>query len=99
MACTLEPMNKSPVTLAYADDGKLIDCRKSQPSAPGTKAGEQTTGGFHITPNYRSDHSGGCHFLFADGSVHFLQETIDMLLYQQLSTHAGNEIASIPGTE
>ena len=63
--------------------------------APGTR-GTQTTMGVHLTPNYRSDHTGGCNFLFADGSVHFLSDTIDMLLYQQLSTMQGNEIVVIP---
>ena len=98
MACTIEPMNKYPITQSLANEDHLEDCRKSQPSAPGTRGG-QSAGGYHLTPNYRSDHSGGCNFLFADGSVHFLDETIDMLLYQQLSTCMGNELISIPGTE
>ena len=94
-ACTLEPMNKWPATHSMADEGNLQNCKKSQISAPGTK-GATTTGGPHLTPNFRSDHSGGCNFLFADGSVHFMDETIDMLLYQQLSTCMGNEIAEPP---
>jgi prepilin-type N-terminal cleavage/methylation domain-containing protein/prepilin-type processing-associated H-X9-DG protein len=95
MACTLEPMNKSPVTNAMADDFALTNCNKSQFSAPGTQ-GMTTSAGAHLTPNYRSDHTGGCNFLFADGSVHFLTESIDMLVYQQLSTMQGNETAVIP---
>jgi len=98
MGCTLEGMNKAPVTSAFADVGNLTGsaaCFKSAPSAPGTK-GMTTSGGTHRTPNFRSDHPGGCHFLFADGSVHFLTETIDMLPYQQLSTMQGGEIVTIP---
>ncbi len=38
MACTLEPMNKTPVTQAMADDGGLDNCNKSQPSAPARAA-------------------------------------------------------------
>lgn len=95
MACTLEPMNKSPVTNSMADESSLENCDKSQFSAPGTR-GPTTADGFHLTPNFRSDHSSGCNFLFADGSVHFLYEAIDMLLYQQLSTIQGNEIVVIP---
>lgn len=95
MGCTLEAMNKSPVTSAYAELGSLQICSKSAPSAPGTK-GTTTNGGSHRTPNFRSDHPGGCHFLFADGSVHFLTETIDMLTYQNLSTVQGGEIVTIP---
>jgi prepilin-type processing-associated H-X9-DG protein len=49
-----------------------------------------------VASNFRSDHASGCNFLFADGSVQFLREDIDMLLYQQLSTMMGNEIVSPP---
>ncbi len=105
-ACTLEPMKKNPVTQTMVNEisenqapGQSANqCKKSQPSAPGTKGqvGEIGGNGRHLTSNFRSDHNGGCMFLFADGSVHFLQEDIDMLTYQQLSTMAGNEIAEIP---
>jgi prepilin-type N-terminal cleavage/methylation domain-containing protein/prepilin-type processing-associated H-X9-DG protein len=96
LACTLEPMNKFPVTHSMADQGFLQDCRKSQPSAPGTR-GNTTTDGMHVTPNFRSDHDGGCNFLFADGSVHFLTDDIDMLTYQSLSTMQGGEVIEVPG--
>jgi prepilin-type processing-associated H-X9-DG protein len=95
MACTLEPMNKWPVTNAKTGENALQNCTKSQPAAPGTRnAGP--SGGPHTTPNFRSDHPGGCNFLFADGSVHFMNEDIDILLYQQLSTHAGGEVVEPP---
>jgi prepilin-type processing-associated H-X9-DG protein len=29
-------------------------------------------------------HSGGCNFVFADGSTHFVSETIDYTTYQKL---------------
>jgi len=102
MACTLEAMNKSPVTGAIADAMNLLSssngCDKSLPGALGTPAVpiNQTAGGPHNAPNFRSDHSGGANFLFADGSVHFMPETIDMLTYQKLSTMMGNDIAPIP---
>jgi prepilin-type N-terminal cleavage/methylation domain-containing protein/prepilin-type processing-associated H-X9-DG protein len=37
-----------------------------------------------IEQAFRSSHPGGCHFLLADGSVHFLTETIDYETYQRL---------------
>jgi prepilin-type N-terminal cleavage/methylation domain-containing protein/prepilin-type processing-associated H-X9-DG protein len=95
MASTLEPINKWPPTQAQYNDNAPYDCRKSQPSAPGTR-GTLTQDGPHLASNFRSDHGSGCNFLFADGSVHLLDETIDMLLYQQLSTMAGGEIVSPP---
>ncbi len=34
---------------------------------------------------FGSHHPGGCHFVFCDGSVHFVSETIDHVTYQQLA--------------
>jgi prepilin-type N-terminal cleavage/methylation domain-containing protein/prepilin-type processing-associated H-X9-DG protein len=102
LACTLERMNKTPVTAAVVDAGNLFastgGCNKGLASAPGTKLtpSSPTSGGPHSSPNFRSDHTSGCNFLFADGSVHFLHESIDMLTYQQLSTIMGNDISVIP---
>ena len=36
-------------------------------------------------------HSGGCNFTMADGSVHFINETIRFDVYQHLTTIAGGE--------
>jgi prepilin-type processing-associated H-X9-DG protein len=45
-------------------------------------------------PNaYSSLHEGGCHFLFADGSVHFLSENIDNgNTFCPLATRQGSEV-------
>ena len=94
-ACTLEPLNKSPVTAGVYVTELKTDCTKSMPAAAGIR-GAEVVGGTHMTPNFRSDHPGGGNFLFADGSVHFVREEIDMLVYQQLSTMAGSEIALLP---
>jgi prepilin-type N-terminal cleavage/methylation domain-containing protein/prepilin-type processing-associated H-X9-DG protein len=99
VACTLEPMNKNPVTNGLCNEMATSACGKSGPSAPGTKTGAgytPTIGGTHLTPNFRSDHSGGCNFLMADGAVKFISETINMLAYQQLSTINGGEVVQPP---
>jgi prepilin-type N-terminal cleavage/methylation domain-containing protein/prepilin-type processing-associated H-X9-DG protein len=83
-ACTVEPMNKRPVTDTFIDVTALTDCRSSD------------QGGTHSTANFRSDHRGGVQFLFADGSVHFISETIDMPTYRAFSTIAGGESVSLP---
>ena len=38
---------------------------------------------------FASYHPGGCHFLFCDGSVHFLLEDIDSQVLRSLTTRAG----------
>ena len=46
--------------------------------------------------SFASMHPGGAQFVFADGSVEFLSETIDLALYRALATRACNEIAARP---
>ena len=41
---------------------------------------------------FYSFHSGGCHFLFGDGSVRFISTYVDGFTYQHLATIAGGEV-------
>ena len=43
---------------------------------------------------FRSRHPGGASFCFADGSVHFISETIALDIYRGLSTRNGREVIS-----
>ncbi len=45
---------------------------------------------------FKSRHVGGCHLLMADGSVAFVMETIDPVIYWALGSKAGGEVASLP---
>ena len=41
-----------------------------------------------------SEHGGGCNVMFGDGSVRFIEETIDPYLWVALTTRAGGEVMS-----
>jgi prepilin-type processing-associated H-X9-DG protein len=44
---------------------------------------------------FKSMHPGGVHFVMADGSVHFVNASIDHNVYRGLSTRNGGETASV----
>lgn len=45
---------------------------------------------------FASEHRSGAHFAYADGSVHFLHEQLDFVVFQDLATIAGEEASSVP---
>lgn len=56
------------------------------------------TSGFDwaLVSGFKSMHPGGACFVMGDGSVHFLNESIDMYLFACLGTRAEGDLATIP---
>jgi prepilin-type processing-associated H-X9-DG protein len=47
---------------------------------------------FNTAMGFKSSHPGGASFVFADGSAHFLQESIDYSTYQKLGARADGDV-------
>jgi prepilin-type N-terminal cleavage/methylation domain-containing protein/prepilin-type processing-associated H-X9-DG protein len=45
-----------------------------------------------IEQGFKSRHPGGCQFVFCDGSVHFLNETVDYITYQRLGDRRDGQL-------
>ncbi len=87
--CTLEVLNKNPVTDSF------YNATTSAPTTNGDTTGRDCgVSSGHTTSNFRSDHPGGGQFLLADGSVRFVSEQVLMSAYQSVSTIAGGETVS-----
>jgi prepilin-type N-terminal cleavage/methylation domain-containing protein/prepilin-type processing-associated H-X9-DG protein len=51
-------------------------------------------GNWNVSFGYKSNHTGGVNFVFADGSVHFLTQSIDMTTYQRLGCRNDGKVIS-----
>jgi len=49
-----------------------------------------------VSFGFKSRHSGGCNFCFADGSVHFLSQSIDHRTYQLLGCRNDGQPVTLP---
>jgi prepilin-type N-terminal cleavage/methylation domain-containing protein len=58
--------------------------------------GAYPPGDWQNTYSFRSLHPGGLHFACADGSVHFVSDSIALSLYRALATIRGGEAVTVP---
>ncbi|WP_262025006.1 DUF1559 domain-containing protein [Blastopirellula sp. J2-11] len=68
----------------YTGTGIAINFNTCE-GTPGSGTGcNQHVNQWGASQGFKSIHPGGCNFVFCDGSVHFVSETIDMVNYQRL---------------
>lgn len=51
-------------------------------------------GSYWLSCGYKSRHPGGANFLFGDGTVRFIKQSINYTIYDQIGTSAGSEVVS-----
>jgi prepilin-type processing-associated H-X9-DG protein len=51
---------------------------------------------YNLSEGFKSRHPGGANFVFADGSVHFLNQNIDHQTYQYLGCRNDGQAVSLP---
>ena len=74
---------ETPALFVLGHTGTPTDAHK--PNSP------QSDGFFHVE-DYTSKHSGGVNFLFGDGSVRFITDSIDGQTWVKLGTRQGGEV-------
>jgi prepilin-type processing-associated H-X9-DG protein len=72
-----EPMNRRPGTATVWREGSVDTYAEGADRVSG----------------FRSLHPGGCQFVFADGSVRFVRDSIAPAAYRAISTYSGGEVA------
>ena len=88
--CANMPLSKTNVPLNHKVPDAQIPVPGESDSANHGRNPHNTTIGF------RSLHPGGALFAMGDGSVHFISETIDFELYNNLGTKSGGEVVTLP---
>ncbi|TWU00355.1 hypothetical protein Pla108_13040 [Botrimarina colliarenosi] len=73
------PINADPGRFGYF---------RGDPARPASDPGTLKRNDFY----FGSFHSGGAHFAFADASVHFLRDDVDINLYRALASRNGGEV-------
>ncbi|VTR92470.1 Uncharacterized protein OS=Pirellula staleyi (strain ATCC 27377 / DSM 6068 / ICPB 4128) GN=Psta_0188 PE=4 SV=1: SBP_bac_10 [Gemmata massiliana] len=66
------------------------------PNAKQLNGTEYAPNDWYNVYSFRSRHPGGLFFAFADGSIHFITDVIDLQVYRAAATIRGGEVVTLP---
>ncbi|HJZ53533.1 MAG TPA: DUF1559 domain-containing protein [Gemmataceae bacterium] len=92
---TIQPINYKIEALPLSVAAYNQSCAAGSPCCP-TGNAARCMANWHVTWGFKSNHPGGANFAFADGSIHFLRDSIDHRTYQYLGHRADNQPVTIP---
>jgi prepilin-type N-terminal cleavage/methylation domain-containing protein/prepilin-type processing-associated H-X9-DG protein len=82
--CSWPYANNAVGTCAIAPNARRLDGREYRPR------------NWPNVYSFRSRHPGGLQFAYADGSVHFIRDAIELKVYRSLATIRGGEAVTVP---
>src|SRR5262249_48793443 len=75
-----------PINTPIDENLGFMDC-SDPPRAPSN---------WNVSWGFKSNHTGGVNFCFADGSVHFVNQNIDHQIYQYLGCKDDSQTVQLP---
>jgi prepilin-type N-terminal cleavage/methylation domain-containing protein/prepilin-type processing-associated H-X9-DG protein len=92
---TIQPINYRIEPVPAGVGPFSSDCSAGSTWCP-TGNAARCMANWHVTWGFKSNHTGGVNFAFADGSVRFVAETVDTRTYQYLGHRADNQPVTVP---
>jgi prepilin-type N-terminal cleavage/methylation domain-containing protein/prepilin-type processing-associated H-X9-DG protein len=92
---TIQPINYKIESLPLSVGAYNQSCSAGSSWCP-TGNGARCMANWHVTWGFKSNHSGGANFVFVDGSVHFIRDSIDHRTYQYLGHRSDGQPVNLP---
>ncbi|NND99508.1 MAG: DUF1559 domain-containing protein [Pirellulaceae bacterium] len=92
-------VHQSGFTTTFSPNKRVactISGREYDPDFTNMREGKTSTARTYAAVTARSHHAAGVNVALMDGSVRFVNDSIDLQLWQDISTRAGNEIVQVP---
>ncbi|MSR31413.1 MAG: DUF1559 domain-containing protein [Gemmataceae bacterium] len=93
---TIQPLNWKIDTVPVGTNPPGWNCANCTPVFNPSRDPARCLWNWSVTWGFKSNHSGGANFAFADGRVQFINESIDMRVYQYLGAREDGEPVAIP---